>query len=595
VSALAGCYWFDQRPASIDDLLVPTRAAAHRARVPFHFWCGDSVALAYADERLADPQPFHDAHSRTTVIVDGRIDNLADLANELQLATKSASALVCAAYRRWGVDAGARLLGDWVVIVYDEAERRLWCLRDPMGQRPFFYGIGPHGIVFGSEAQQVVRHPAIPRDVNEGAVAEHLTNTPTTVAETLWKAVSRLPPSHALEIGSGVLRIRQFWDFDPGAQIVYARPHDYDDHFRHLFEATVACRVSCDGVGVMLSGGLDSSAVAAMAQSVRLNGAKPALHAFTVAFPGHPCDESSYVDAVVEKWRLPLTRFDVALPSRAALEQEAARYLDLPFYPNSLVADPLRERAAGLGLQVILTGCGGDELFAGNPVYPVDLLREGRVIAGARALIRPLLSERARRLLKPVFGARGMRFPWIRPEFAERTGLADRRRPPTLPAFPSTEQQDLYEVMNSLLQVLGTELEDRAAQTRGLEARHPLYDRRMAEFGLGLPSSERWQGRQQKVLLRRALRDYLPPLVADRQDKAEFSPTYVETLAAIGGRALFTDLRSHTTGWVDGRLVSEMYERMIALYSRGDDAYIALMGPLFTIAALEIWLQKAEL
>ena len=83
-------------------------------------------------------------------------------------------------------------------------------------------------------------------------------------------------------------------------------------------------------------------------------------------------------------------------------------------------------------------------------------------------------------------------------------------------------------------------------------------------------------------------------MVANRDDKAEFSGTYVETLESIGGRSAFTDLRSTAAGWVDGRVMTDMYDRMIALYSRGDDAYIALMGPLFTVAALEIWLDRAQ-
>lgn len=595
MSALAGCYWFDQRPARIDDLLVPAQAAAHRARAPFCFWCGNSVALAYAGDRRRAVQLFHDPLSRTTVLIDGRIDNLDDLDDELGVESNSPCETVAAAYRRWGVDFGAHLIGDWVVIVYDERDLRLWCLRDPMGQRPFFYGVAAQGVVFGSEMQQVVRHPATPRDVNEGAVAEHLTNTPVTVAETLWKAVRRLPPAHALEIGSGTVRVRQFWDFDPEASVAYATPDEYDEHFRDLFTRTVECRVrGVDGVGVFLSGGLDSSAVAGMAQSVRARAAQSAIHAFSIAFPGRASDETPYVDAVVDKWRLPLTRSDVVPPCKADLQREAERYLDLPIYPNSLVADPLRRRASDAGISVMLTGCGGDELFAGNPTNPFDLFREGRVIAGARALVRPLLSDRARGVLKPVFGARPIVQRWISPDLARRTDLGERCRPVSVPAFPSDEQRHLYGVMNCFMQVFGTELEDRAAQAAGLEVRHPLYDRRMAEFGLALPSSERWQGREIKVLFRRALRDYLPPLVANRDDKAEFSGTYVETLESMGGRSAFTDLRSAAAGWVDGRVITEMYDRMIALYSRGDDAYIALMGPLFTVAALEIWLDRAK-
>jgi hypothetical protein len=145
----------------------------------------------------------------------------------------------------------------------------------------------------------------------------------------------------------------------------------------------------------------------------------------------------------------------------------------------------------------------------------------------------------------------------------------------------------------SLERMLGDEMEDRAAQAIGVDQRHPFYDRRIAEFGLALPPSQRWNGREIKVVVRRALADYLPPAIAARQDKAEFSHVYVDALNGIGGAATFATLRSEEAGWVDGAAVRRMYERMIRLYRSGDDAYIACVGPLWAIAALEVWLEHA--
>jgi asparagine synthase (glutamine-hydrolysing) len=598
VSAIAGCYWFDERPAVTDDLRVPTSAAAHRVRGAWRSWVSHAVALAYGPDlpnhERNGPQPFHDPTLRATIILDGRIDNRSEITNALDLDPRSpACAIMLAAYRRWGIDAGARTIGDYVVVIYDEIDRRLVCLRDPMGQRPLFYGRGPQGIVIGSEMQQVVRHPAIAKDVNEGAIAEYLTYTPVTMAETLWRDVYRLPPAHALEIDGPDPRVRRFWDFDPEARVRHASEAEYDEELRALVATTTACRVRDDDqIGVLLSGGIDSSIVAGLAQARRDESRRSPVHAFSIAFPGLACDESPYVDAVVDKWKLPLTRANVTLPSRAQLDREVDRYLDLPIYPNSLATDPLRRTAEEIGVRVMLTGCGGDEFFAGDPHYPLDLVRDGRLIAGARALVRPFLSDRMRQVLKPMFGAKPMTYSWIRPEFAQRVALDDRKRVASLPAFPDDEQRELYAMVTSLLQVLGGEIDERAAQACGLEPAHPLFDRRVAEFGLALPVTERWRGRDQKVLLKRALGRFLPGAVAARNDKAEFSSTYVDSLELFGGEALFTNLRSSDAGWVNGAEIADMYRRMIDLYSRGDGAYIALMGPLFVVAGLEIWLQR---
>jgi hypothetical protein len=95
-------------------------------------------------------------------------------------------------------------------------------------------------------------------------------------------------------------------------------------------------------------------------------------------------------------------------------------------------------------------------------------------------------------------------------------------------------------------------------------------------------------------VIRRALRDLLPPVVATRLDKAEFSFTYIEALEGLGGEMLLGKLRSEDAGWVDGAVVRDMYRRMIGLYSRGSDAYIELTGPLWTVMALEQWIESVE-
>jgi asparagine synthase (glutamine-hydrolysing) len=601
VSALAGCYWFDERPASVDDLRASTAAAGHRAREPFRFRCAGPVVLAYAGDTPDDCQPFYDALTRTTLVVDGRIDNVADLAAALGT-EPSAAAVVLAAWRRWGLDCGRYLLGDFVAVVSEEPERRVVCVRDPMGQRPLFHAPGPRGVVFGSDAQQVVRHLAAEAGrrpaFNEGMIAEHLTGEPATVMETLWQGVYRLPPAHALDITIHGATVRRYWDFDPEARVEYSTAGEYAEHFREIFTRAVDARVrDVDRVGVFLSGGIDSSSVAGVAQAIQAANGRESIQAFTVAFPGRPCDETLYSQAVVEKWGLPVTRLDARPSPNGVLAVRAARDLDMPAGPTSLVGDPLRACAASTGVRVVLTGYGGDDFFTGDPFSPLDLLREGRVLAWGRAIVSPLLSDRARGLLRPVLGARPVRRRWIRQEFASRIGLEDRLRPrPALP-FPTREQQESHRTATSLAQILGDEMEDRAAHACGLDQRHPFYDRRVAEYGLALPAAERSNGRETKIVIRRALADDLPPIVAARTtlgDKAEFSSTYVDTLDALGGREAFTRLRSEDAGWVDGRVIRRMYDDMIQLYRRGGDAYIAFCEPLWAVIALEIWLDACK-
>ena len=195
-----------------------------------------------------------------------------------------------------------------------------------------------------------------------------------------------------------------------------------------------------------------------------------------------------FSQAVAEKWALPATRIDARPPVRDDLVQQAQQSLDVPAYPTSLAANPLRAHAASAGVRVLLTGFGGDDFFTGEGSR-WELLREGHVLAWSRAMVSPMLSDRARDVLRPVFGARRVRRPWIQPAFAARTALEDRLQPRAALPFPTREQQEIHRAVNSLVQVLGDEMEERAAQAVGVEQRHPFYDRRVAEFGLALPSS----------------------------------------------------------------------------------------------------------
>lgn len=587
MSAIAGCFWFDT-PASSEDLTPSIACAAHRARAPFHVWSSGPVAIAAAPR-----PPLVDAGSQTTTIVDGIIDNLDEVAAELGIDDREAETVAREAVARWGAGAGARLLGDFVVVVYDARLRQLTAIRDPIGTRPLFYGTGGRGVVFASESHQVARHPAIPRAINEGMVAESLADAPVTLEETLWRNVRRVPGGCALTITPRGAQVSRYWDFDPDHRVRHASAGEYAEDFLDRFRRSLACRMPDDeGVAVLLSGGLDSSSIACLGQSMRGERGLPPLHALTATFPGRACDETGFVDAVVGKWRLPSTRVDVAVSTRADLAAETSRYLDISLTP-ARTSDLLRARARELGASTVLTGCGGDDYFSGSPLDLGSLLRAGRLVAFARALAAAPLSDAARARLRPIFGANPLPRPWIRREFARATDLEARLRPPPVPPFPSREQRDLYRIVRGLQQVLGDEADERAAQAAGVSQRHPFYDRRMAEFGLALPSPQRMAGGAHKIVMRNAMRGLLPDTIAARLDKAEFSSVFVEALEGLGAGQIFSRLRSEEAGWVDGAAVRRRYDEIMSLYRAGDQSYIGLSGPLWCVAALELWLAHA--
>jgi asparagine synthase (glutamine-hydrolysing) len=605
-------------PGEERDLRRMLDAAAHRGPLPPAIWSSPFVRLGVrGSRRHGDSRSLlAEDTNGSAVVFDGRLDNRDELRGALGLPAEAESAaIVLASYARSSEEGIANLLGDFAFVLWDAPARRLIAARDHLGQRPLFHASIGGTAFIASEPQQLLAHPSLPSTINEGCIAEWLAGRPSTVSETVWSAVGRLPPAHVLTVKEGAQRVKRYWDLSSSPTMTSGSDEDYAAAFDDLFREAIGCRTrDAQRVGVFLSGGLDSSAIAAVTARLARERDAPGVHAFSLAFPGLPVDETPYSSAVVDRWRLCGHVIPAQAPAPAAIADEIDRYRDLPPYPNGMILDPLRRLAAG-HVDVVLTGYGGDEWFTGSPSHTADLLREGRVMAAARQFLHdrrlpgrtyttagllrtafaPLLPPWARAVLRPVAGAARETFPWITADFARRASLADRLRREPVPTFPTEVQRNLYRIVNGLPQVLGDELEDRAAAAAGIEQRHPFNDRRLAQFGFTLPERQRWRDGETKAVLRRALGDALPDAVRGRNDKAEFSPIAVETLELLGGASFLARLRIAEAGWVDAAVVQRAYEDMRRLYSRGDEAYIRCTDIVWNVAAAELWFTRQGL
>lgn len=619
MTAIAAVFASDSRPGEAD-VRHMLDAAAHRGpRAPAIRSSGPAT-LGYRQSATrttpegVPPSACAGRPDGSAIVLDGRIDNRDELCRALGASPASSdAALVLDAYAKWDEAAPAYLLGDFAFVIWDAAKRRLMCARDVLGQRPLFYASGAETTAVASEHQQLLAHSDVRPVMNEGAIAEYLTVVPVSMEETIWQGVTRLPPAHALIVSSGGVRRFRYWDFDRERTLEYARPEAYAEHFESLFRSAIDCRTSgAASVGILLSGGLDSSAIAGVAQGQARARGDAAVRAYSLTFPGRAVDETPYIDAVVKQWDLPSVRMHARSATLEEMQRDIARFHDVPVYPNGSVLDPLRRRAAP-EVDVMLTGYGGDDWFTGSPLHTADLLRQGRLLRAAmqyrhdirlpgrgytpgsllRTAVSPLLPRVARAVLRPLVGTPLPSYDWIRPGFAARVGLRERLRPPRPPRCRTLVQASIHALANSLQQVSGDEAEDRAAAAAGLDQRHPFNDRRLAEFGFALPESQRWAGGETKVVIRRALASVLPGIVRSRNDKAEFSSTVVDSIEMLGGRTFLSQpLRAAEAGWVDAGVVRRMYDDMAGLYSRDDEAYIPLADAVWSVAAVELWLRQ---
>jgi asparagine synthase (glutamine-hydrolysing) len=624
MSGLAGVFMRDGAPA--DPAIVAAMAATTPYRRSDGEWSlADGCFAAIRQRTVTTVEDEHecgpvvDGMARLAMLFDGRIDNRTELAEALELPaelrrTSSDAGLALEAWKAWGRDTPARILGDFAFVVWDARERTLFCARDPMGVRPLFYYLSDCVFVFGSELRHVLEHPLVPREPDESTIAGLLQVSLTETARTLYRGIRRLPHAHALAVRSGSTSLWRYWELDGIGELVLRSDREYAEAFREVFDRAVHARLRSRGpVGAYLSGGLDSSSVVATARAVSAPTGTQ-LTAFSLVFPGHPdADERRYSDAVLRHADVPGVQL-VPPPVHpdVARVQVMARG-DLPDFPHDVTGESVRRAMAVRGIRVALTGSGGDTGLSGSHFHYADLLRRGRLIPFLRryrdvarqpgmgwlsadllpCAAWPLLPGGARRLLRPL--ARRLGRPgvprWITSGLASRSGIT-RTRPLREIASGQFARTDIKDGFENAWTHMALDMYQRGSAAQAIEDRHPFFDRRVIEFALALPDQQRWQRGMSRYVLRRAMRGRLPPLVGDRPDdgKGDFSHVYLAPLQGLGGERFFTDsLAIAERDWVVAAEVRVLYRRMQSQLAAADPGYGDSAFRLWTIAAVEMW------
>ena len=557
--------------------------------------------------------PHRDEHGFAAVF-DGRLDNRFDLMRALRMDPRRASAesLIVEAYRRWGSGFAERFLGDFAFVVWDPIRCRLVAARDAVGVKPLYYRVTDAHLVVASALPAFAAAGCGRLELNAPLVAEYLGCGITTLHETLYDGVFRVPPAHTLIADARSVRVERYWDGRDAPDVRYATDSQYEDQLRALLEDAVRCRTEdASSVGVLLSGGVDSSAIASLASATR------SVVGCSNVFPGCDCDESPYIDALTDAIGIPALKTVPPTVGRERVDADASMFADFPTYPNIATTDSARELAADNGIRVLLTGEGGDEWFAGSYYRYADFVQRGRLIALARAwhddraidgpdgiefprhrVLRlglwPVVPERFKSVVRAARPSRRKGCPaWMNPEFAEATAIVDRVRT-TLDRDPgeSFSRAHVRSVLARATDVHYFELAERSAARIGVDERHPFYDRRVIEFAIGLPP-EQWWNRKPKELLRRTIAGIVPDSIRNRLTKANFSHVYATALAAAGDEVA-DDLHPLLADKVNVPEVRRMFADLQRRYAAGDGRYTEDIWPCWMIYGLDRWLRAAH-
>lgn len=544
-----------------DDLRAMTARLVHRGPDDEAFWADTEVRLHLGFRRLTilDPghgrQPMHNRDGHLTVVFNGEIYNHRELRAELEsrghcfVSDHSDTEVLLHGYAAWGDELPLRLNGMFAFAIWDARRRRLFCARDRFGEKPFYYAERGGTILFASEITAIHAHTRGREELDPIGVQKYFAYGYVPAPHTIYRGTRKLPPGSALVFDAATGRVSEsrYWRFEITAE-GHAPAHripSLAEELRHLLDQAVRRRLEADvPLGVFLSGGVDSTAILALASKAR---GDAGIDSFTIGFRERSYDESSYARRAAEAIGSRHHERIVDLVSARAEAPALLARLDEPFADPSLLPTHLLARFAREHVTVALSGDGGDELFGGyDPLLalgPAALYQRliprplhGLLRRGAEALPRGKgnmsLDFRLRRTL------RGLSHPpalwnavWLGPLDPDAFAACFNDPLPPEELFdevlqawsrctsPSLVDRTLEFYTNFYLPEMILAKADRATMFASLESRAPFLDQDLVAFCQRLPHGYKLRGGERKYLLKEALRGITPDFVLERKKK----------------------------------------------------------------------------
>lgn len=491
----------------------------------------------------------------------GRIDNRDELALALGLGRGAIddATLLLAAYDRWGPDCLPRLDGDFAAIIWDRRTRRLIAARDALGVRPLYYHEAPHALYLASHPAAIIAVTPAAREAQDPAVlANYAAGHGHGIERTLYPSIRRLPPGHCLRTTVAGIDITRYFSWRSETRLTGS---EAPERFAELLDRAVRRRmVGPKPVASLLSGGLDSSSVVAMAQRHAQRLGQGPLATYSQIYPdAAEGDESPFIKAMVDEGGLDPRFLDCTGVATfdgldAALAVQAG-----PFIGPNLATTTYTYRAiAGAGFPILLDGHGGDESVYSGMASLSDLAYSFRWLSlwrEVRAIARRDGMNPAQLMLN-LLRKRGPHSATRQHNRAMRTAPRPAWLGPAVPwpviapRLPQPGRDSHAEHLDGLTSpffVQALELLANASASQGVELRFPLLDRDLIDWCLAAPIEEKLADGYTRALLRKGMAGYLPDQVRCRRDKHDFSAHVIRGMAK-GQPGLVADLLADRQG-----------------------------------------------
>ncbi len=608
---IAGILSLAGRPVQLDELRAMSGVIAHRGPDDDGYYLDADVGLTMRRLSIIDlesgRQPVRNEDGSVWVVFNGEIYNYRELRRELldrghTFTTTTDTEVIVHLYEELGPSCVDKLRGMFAFALWDAVKRRLFIARDRLGIKPLYYAEVGGRLYFGSELKALLSLPEIERRLDWGALGHLLTCQVTPRAGSIVAGVRKLEPGHRLLATPGAaLRVERYWDvrFEPDRERTQAQ---LAERLRELLEESVRLHMVSDvPLGAFLSGGMDSSAVVAAMSRLTTP-----VKTFAIGFGEAEYDELAYARLAARAFG---TEHHELVLGPEALDdlEDLAWHLDEPFGDSSAIPTYMVSRLAAQSVKVVLSGDGGDELFAGYDKYAVEgRERRYRHLPG---VARRAIGEVSRRMPDGVRGKNYLRhialpdvdryldaitlfrrdrqLALLTPEANALIGredpwAAERARLAAGPAhwLSALQYSDLhgYLPLDILTKV------DRMSMAHSIEARVPLLDHVLVEFAATIPPELQLNNGKRKDLFKRAMRGLVPEPILTRPKRGFAIPL---------GRWL----RGHLAGFVSDLLLSRQsldrgifdpgqIRRLVARPERGQED---LDLQLWTVISVELW------
>lgn len=562
----------------------------HRGPDSCGYFVEENLGLGFRRLKIIDPeggdQPLYNEDQSIVLICNGEIYNYLELRKELlqkghAFRTRVDVEVLLHLYEEEGLDLLAKLNGQFAFVIYDRKKKILFLARDHIGINPLYYTIVNGVLIFASEIKAILQHPLVTSEVDLTGLDQLLSFPGLVSPRTMFKGIQSLPSGHCLTVIDGHVQVREYWDLDypRSTELAYDQPEEfYVDKLKDLFACAVSYRLQADvPVGLYLSGGLDSSLMASMINSVSPRSSR---HSFSIAFADKEICESSYQRLIAN--RIGSQHHETVFTWSEISEKLQAMiyHCECPvketFNTCSLA---LSAAAKSAGISVVLGGEGADELFAGYMGYRFDQSNIRKVknydletiqedelrekLWGDKDIFYEVDQYALRETKSAIYS------PAVNESFADfdctNFKLINQEK---LKGRHPIHQRSYLDFKLRLSDHLLSEHGDRMVMANAVEGRYPFLDIDLVEFAREIPPNLKLNGYTEKYILKRVAADLVPKQIIKREKFGFRAPGSPYLLRQNIG--WINDLLSYERIRSEGYFNPDVVESLKAQYSELD-------------------------